>query len=78
MVEQLQNEGAAGIQILQDSDSLIALLYADDVINLADTVRNLQFQLDILSRFCILSGMKMFVHYTFSSVWVAEWPPFGK
>ena len=19
-----------------------------------------------------------FVHYTFSSVWVAEWPPFGK
>ena len=20
----------------------------------------------------------VFVHYTFSSVWVAEWPPFGK
>ena len=20
----------------------------------------------------------MFVHYTFTSVWVAEWPPFGK
>ena len=20
----------------------------------------------------------MFIHYTFSSVWVAEWPPFGK
>ena len=20
----------------------------------------------------------IFVHYTFSSVWVAEWPPFGK
>ena len=20
----------------------------------------------------------MFVHYTFSSVWVDEWPPFGK
>ena len=20
----------------------------------------------------------MFVHYTFSSVWVTEWPPFGK
>ena len=20
----------------------------------------------------------MFVHYTFSSVWVAVWPPFGK
>ena len=20
----------------------------------------------------------MFVHYTFSSVWVAEWPPLGK
>ena len=59
MVEQLRNEGAAGIQILQDSDSLIALLYADDGINFADTVRNLQFQLDILSRFCIFSGMKI-------------------
>ena len=58
LVEHLRNEGAAGIQILQDSDSLIALLYADDVINFADTVRNLQFQLDILSRFCIFSGMK--------------------
>ena len=22
--------------------------------------------------------LSMFVHYTFSSVWVAEWPPFGK
>ena len=21
---------------------------------------------------------RMFVHYTFSSVWVAEWPPFRK
>ena len=20
----------------------------------------------------------MFVHYTFSSIWAAEWPPFGK
>ena len=20
----------------------------------------------------------VFVHYTFGSVWVAEWPPFGK
>ena len=20
----------------------------------------------------------MFVHYTFTTVWVAEWPPFGK
>ena len=21
---------------------------------------------------------RMFVHHTFSSVWIAEWPPFGK
>ena len=20
----------------------------------------------------------IFVHYTFSSIWIAEWPPFGK
>ena len=59
LVEQLRNEGVQGIQVLQDSDSLIALLYADDVINLADTVRNLQIQLDVLSRFCFLSGMKI-------------------
>ncbi|MEW8545659.1 MAG: reverse transcriptase family protein [Candidatus Thiodiazotropha sp.] len=59
LVETLRREGAVGIQILNDSDSLIALLYADDVANLADTVRNLQFQLDILSRFCELSDMKI-------------------
>ena len=59
LVEQLRNEGVQGNQVLQDSDSLIALLYADDVINLADTVRNLQIQLDVLSRFCFLSGMKI-------------------
>ena len=28
-------------------------------------------------RFSVLFHF-MFVHYTFSSVWVAEWPPFGK
>ena len=46
-----------GIQVLQDSDSLITLLNADDIINLADTFRKLQIQLDILSRVCFLSGM---------------------
>ena len=35
------------------------LLYADDVINLVDTVRNLQLQLDILSRLFHISGMKI-------------------
>ena len=28
-------------------------------------------------RFSVMFHL-MFVHYTFSSVWVAEWPPFGK
>ena len=28
-------------------------------------------------RFSVIFHL-MFVHYTFSSVWVAEWPPFGK
>ena len=28
-------------------------------------------------RFSVMSHF-MFVHYTFSSVWVAEWQPFGK
>lgn len=64
LVEKLRNEGAVGIQILNDSDSLIALLYADDVANLADTVRNLQMQLCILSRFCDLTGMKINVSKT--------------
>ena len=27
---------------------------------------------------CSVMSHFMFVHYTFSSVWVAEWPPFGK
>ena len=38
LMDQLRNEGAVGIQILLGSDSFIALLYIDDVINLADTV----------------------------------------
>ena len=45
LIDQLRNEGAVGIQILQGSGNFIALLYADDVINLADTVRNLQLHL---------------------------------
>ena len=28
-------------------------------------------------RFSVMSHF-MFAHYTFISVWVAEWPPFGK
>ena len=28
-------------------------------------------------RFSVMSHF-MFAHYTFSSAWVAEWPPFGK
>ena len=28
-------------------------------------------------RFSVMFHL-MFAHYTFSSVWVAEWPPFGK
>ena len=41
------------------------------------------FQADVVSVSCF--GVRvsvmfhfMFVHYTFSSVWVADWPPFGK
>ena len=51
-----------------------------------DIRREMQFQgggSDVVSVSCF--GVKvsvmfhfMFVHYTFSSVWVAEWPPFGK
>ena len=59
LIDELRNEGAVEIQILQGSGSFIALLYANDVINLADTVRNLQLQPDILSRFCLISGMKI-------------------
>ena len=36
---------------------------------------------DRLSKYCFRVSVMfhfMFVHYTFSSVWVAEWPPFGK
>ena len=34
--------------------------------------------LDVLvSRVSVMFHFK-FVHYTFSSVWVAEWPTFGK
>ena len=35
-MEHLRNEREVGIQILHDSDGLIALSYADDVIDMAD------------------------------------------
>ena len=34
-----------------------------------------------VSCFCVRVSVMfhfMFIHYIFSSVWVAEWPPFGK
>ena len=44
---------------------------AADVIGFAETRFYRSVRVSVIFHF-------MFVHYTFSSVWVAEWPPFGK
>ena len=41
----------------QNAPEIFGLLYADNISNCADTVRNLQLQLDEVNLFCIRIGM---------------------
>ena len=58
-------------------------MFAIDTRYREDTQFNLSGGSDVVTVRCF--GVRvsvmfhfMFVHYTFSSVWVAEWPPIGK
>lgn len=57
IVQELRNNCPNGIFISQDIPEIHVILYADDIANCADTVRNLQIQLNIVEIFCRNTGM---------------------
>ena len=57
IVQELRNNCPHGIFISQNIPEIFVLLYADDIANCADTVGNLQSQLNIVELFCIRTGM---------------------
>ena len=48
----LKHDGINGIQISNDIGDILAILYANDIANVSDTVRALQAQIDGISAFC--------------------------
>ena len=57
IVQELRNNCPNGIFISHDVPEICVLLYADDIANCADTIRNLQIQLNIVDLFCRNTGM---------------------
>jgi hypothetical protein len=53
----LKASGCKGIHISEDNPNLLQLLCADDMVNAADTVLNLQRQILVLEQFCDTYGM---------------------
>ena len=62
--------------------ALLLSTYVDSMYLVRVTPINFTFSDDSLFLKKFLAGdinsLNLLVHYTFSSVWVAEWPPFGK
>ena len=58
LVKELKDSGIKGIQVANDDSDILAVLYADDMTNVGDTVRGLHAQINIISNFCERTGMK--------------------
>ena len=56
-MQELRNNCPHGTFVSQNIPVIFVLLYADDIANCADTVRNLQIQLNIVELFCLNTGM---------------------
>ena len=54
-----QELNCQGIYVNEDFPNVSLLMYADDMIHCSDTVGRLQHQINSLSKFCSLSGMKL-------------------
>jgi len=55
----LRNTCTNGIFVTKDIPEILTLMYADDVANPADTVINLQRQINVIKTFCENSGMAL-------------------
>ena len=57
--ELLEKTECKGIYVDEALPNVMQLLFADDVVNFADTILNLQNQIKLLEKFCIKYGMKI-------------------
>ena len=54
-----KDRGHRGIFVNETTPEVLCLLFADDIANCADTAINLQLQINTISEFCNLTGMKV-------------------
>ena len=54
-----KDRGHRGIFVNETTPEVLCLLFADDIANCADTAINLQLQINTISEFCNLMGMKV-------------------
>jgi hypothetical protein len=57
--ELLESMECKGIYVYVALPNVMQLLFADDVVNFADTILNLQNQIKLLEKVCIKYGMKI-------------------
>ncbi|MEW8544944.1 MAG: reverse transcriptase family protein [Candidatus Thiodiazotropha sp.] len=59
LIDDLKQSGVRGIHISNNGEEILAIAYADDFAEVSDSVRALQIQIDITSRFCDRTKMKV-------------------
>jgi hypothetical protein len=60
-ITMLEASGCKGIYISEDAPNLLKLIFADDMVNAADTVLHMQRQILVLEQFCDKYGMKVYM-----------------
>ena len=63
-VEMCNEAGCEGVYIDEYFPNMFLLMYADDMIQCSDMIGRLQKQIDILSKYCNISGMKVNLNKT--------------
>lgn len=58
LVDMLKENGCQGVYVSEEVPNLMVLLYADNIVNGADTVGRLQHMVNILSDFCGKMGFR--------------------
>ena len=59
LIDGLKLSGIEGFQLSVVGSEVLAIFYADDMVNVSDTVRGLQAQIRIISNFCERTGMRV-------------------
>ena len=59
LIELIKIECSQGIYVNNSIEDIFALLFADDIANVSDTVVGLQKQLNVIEKFCNCTGMNL-------------------